>query len=386
MKSDSFKKSSSGKCIKTLEGYWAYIPNPLPPDMQYDKEMISLLSEADHLVGELTGTGNTLPNPYLLITPYTQREAVSSSQIEGTQASMDDLLLFEAGVTGQTNIDDIQEVRNYIQALQHGIKRLKKLPISIRFLNEIHSILMKGARGQHARPGETRTSQNWIGPPGCTLNDAKYVPPPPKEMAQCLTELEKYIHSSPQDPILIQCAYIHYQFEAIHPFLDGNGRLGRLLIIFLMIERGILSQPILYLSSFFFRYRSEYYTRLFEISQKAAWNDWVKFFLRGVCEQAKSAISDAKQLGDLHKKLVTEVQTGKKMPETSLRIIEELFHSPMISITTLSKKWKLPYNSVKNGVERLVDMRILQERTGGMRNRIYVCPKLLLIVERENNA
>jgi Fic family protein len=382
MKPESFKESSSGECTKTLEGYWAYVPNSLPPSLQYDEEVIQLLSDADRLVGELVGTGNSLPNPYLLITPYTQREAVSSSQIEGTQATMNDLFLFEAGMTGQNNLDDIQEIRNYVRALEYGIKRLKKLPISTRFLSEIHAILMKGARGHHATPGQTRTSQNWIGPPGCSLRDAKYVPPPPKEMGRCLSELEKYIHSHPKEPVLIQCAYAHYQFEAIHPFLDGNGRLGRLLIVFLMIERGILSQPILYLSGFFHRYRSEYYTRLFEVSQKSAWNDWLKFFLRGICDQSMSAMSDAKLLKELHESLVTQVRAGKKMPETASRIVEELFHNPMVSVTALSKKWKLPYNSVKNGVERLVRMGILEERTGGMRNRIYVCPKLLSIVER----
>jgi Fic family protein len=383
MKPEFFKNSTSGLCVKTLENYWAYIPNPLPPKLTYDEEMIRLLSEANCLVGELIGTGETLPNPYLLIAPYTQREAISSSQIEGTQASLDDLLLFEAGVTGQTNLSDIQEVRNYIKALEHGIKLLQKLPISTRFLTSVHAILMKGVRGSHARPGEIRTSQNWIGPPGCTLKEATYVPPPPREMNENLSALEKYLHSDPKDPVLIQCAYVHYQFEAIHPFLDGTGRVGRLLIAFLMIEREIISKPILYLSSFFQKHRSEYYARLLEVSQKAAWNDWVKFFLRGVCVQARSAISDAKRLQKLHDRLLGQVHSEKKMPETAAKIVEELFLNPMVSISVLSKKWRLPYNSVKHGIERLIKMRVLEEKTGRLRNRIYVCPQLLHLIERK---
>jgi len=384
MKPEIFKKSSSGKCVKTLQNYWAYIPNPLPPLLTYDDEVIRLLSVANQLVGELTGTGNALPNPYLLITPYIQREAVSSSQIEGTQASLTDLLLFKAGSIGQTNIDDIKEVQNYIKALEHGIKLSKKLPISSRFFCEVHKVLMKGARENHARPGELRSSQNWIGAPGSTLKDAKFIPPPPQEMNHCLSELENYIHSNPKESVLVQCAYVHYQFETIHPFLDGNGRLGRLLILFLMLDRGILTHPILYLSSFFHKYRSEYYNRLFEVSQKSAWSEWLKFFLRGVCDQSRSAINDGKRLKSLHDKLFAQVKAGKKMPETAPRIIEELFHTPMVSISLLSKKWKLPYNSVKNGIDRLVNMGILIEQTGAMRNKIYICPKLLKIIDSEN--
>jgi Fic family protein len=380
MKPELFKEPAPGKCIKTLENYWAYIPNPLPPKLIYDEELLHLLSEGDRLVGELKGMGNMLPNPYLLITPYAQREAVSSSQIEGTRASLSDLMLFEAGAVEQTNIDDIQEVRNYIRALSRGVKLLKKMPLSTRFLRELHAVLMKGVRGGHARPGEIRTSQNWIGAPGCTLKDAKYVPPPPREMSDCLSDLEKYIHSEPQESALIQSAYVHYQFEAIHPFLDGNGRIGRLLITLLLLERGTLSQPILYLSGFFHKYRSEYYNRLFEVSQKGAWNEWVKFFLRGVSFQSQTAIQDAKKLSPLHEELVEQVRSGRKMPETAIRIVEELFQNPMLSIAKLSKDWDLPYNSVKNGVERLVRMGLLEEKTGGMRNRIYVCPKLLRIV------
>jgi len=380
MKPEIFKKSNSGKCIRTLEGYWAFIPNPLPPSVTFDEEMTLLLSKADRLMGELKGTGHTLPNPYLLITPYTQREAVSSSQIEGTQASLNDLLLLEAGGTGQNNLADIQEVQNYARALEVGVKRMGKLPISTRFLKELHSILMRGVRGHHTTPGELRVTQNWIGSPGCLLPDAKHVPPPVKEMAACLSDLEQYIHSDPKEPLLIQCAFIHYQFEAIHPFLDGNGRLGRLLILFLMLERGMLSQPILYLSSFFYRYRTEYYTRLFEVSQKGAWNEWIKFFLRGVCEQSQAAITDAKHLTHLQEEIFEKVRKQKNVPETVTKIIEELFQNPIISVSHLSKKWKLPYNSVNHGVKRLVKMKILTEKTGGLRNKIYVCPQLLELI------
>ncbi|MBF0362136.1 MAG: Fic family protein [Oligoflexia bacterium] len=387
MNPKDFKKSTSGKCIKTSANYWAFVPHPLPPAIEYDKEMRALLSDADRLIGELLGTGKAISNPYLLITPYVQREAVSSSQIEGTQTSMDDLLLFEATneeSDPEVNIADIREVQNYVKALQHGIKLLKKLPISTRFMTEVHEVLMKGVRGGHVTPGELRKSQNWIGTPGCTLNGAKYVPPPPHEMHECLSALEKYIHSEPKEPVLIQCAYIHYQFESIHPFLDGNGRLGRLLIIFLLLEREVLTVPLLYLSAFFNKFRSEYYIRLFEVSRSGDWDAWIKYFLNGIITQAKSAIDDAHRITKLHVTYLALVSESKKVPESALKLVEEIFVNPIVSISVLSKKWNLPYNSVKNGVARLVKLGILKEKKGQnkgrMRNRIYLAHRLLNIL------
>jgi len=214
-----FKDSSAGKCIKTPRGYWAFIPNPLPPPIDYDRNLVRLLSDADRLLGELSGTGRLLPNPYLLIAPYIRREAVSSSRIEGTQASLSDLFFFEATKTDKPRVPDVREVQNYVRAMEYGIKRLKDLPVSIRLIREIHQILMEGVRGKHATPGELRRTQNWIGPPGCSLNEAAFIPPPVEEMNKALSDWERYIHSNPHEPPLVQCALMHYQFEAIIPFL-----------------------------------------------------------------------------------------------------------------------------------------------------------------------
>ena len=377
MNPKDFEFSQTGRYIKTLNGYWAFVPNPLPPVIMYDKNLIRLLSEADRLLGELSGTGRLLPNPYLLIGPYVRREAVSSSRIEGTQASLSDLFFYEAAKLEEPSAPDVVEVHNYVQAMEYGIKRLAKLPISLRLINEIHKILMKGVRGEHATPGEIRRSQNWIGPPGCTLNEATYVPPPIEEMKEILSAWEKYIHSSPDEPPLIQCAMTHYQFEVIHPFLDGNGRIGRLIITFFLYEKGYLTQPLLYLSAFFDKYREEYYNSLLAVSQRGDWRGWIDFFLRGVITQSQDAISDAKKILELHAEYQNILEKTKKIPESAHRLIDELFINPVIAISGLSKKWNISFNSVKTGVKRLVDLGILREVTERKRNKLFVATKLM---------
>lgn len=257
MNPETFKNSTAGKCIRTMghSSYWAYVPHPLPPKIEMDWELANLLSGADTKLGQLSGAGQLLTNPNLLINPFIRREAVMSSRIENTQSGLEDLFLFEADETEPSPMSDVREIHNYVRAMEHGIERLQELPISARLICEIHGILMKGVRGEHATPGLMRTSQNWIGNPGCTLMDATYVPPPVPEMQRCFSGLERYIHSNPQAPALIQCALVHYQFEAIHPFIDGNGRIGRLLITLMLLERELLSQPLLYLSDFFEQHR-----------------------------------------------------------------------------------------------------------------------------------
>ncbi|MEA3223129.1 MAG: Fic family protein [Thermodesulfobacteriota bacterium] len=372
-----FESSLSGKCIKTLKGYWAFMPTPLPPPIDYDKKLIRLLSEADRSLGELSGTGRLLPNPYLLIAPYIRREAVSSSRIEGTQASLNDLFFFEAAESEAPKVPDVREVKNYVRAMEYGIDRLKDLPISIRLIREIHEVLMEGARGAHATPGEIRRSQNWIGSPGCSLNDATYVPPPVEEMKQALSDWEKYLHSNPGEPPLIQCALMHYQFEAIHPFLDGNGRIGRLLIAFFLCERGYLTQPLLYLSAFFDKFRNEYYSRLLAVSQGGDWRGWIGFFLQGVSNQCKNALSDAKKILELHNEYQRILGETKKVPESAYRLIEEIFMNPVVSVSSLSKKWDMPFNSVKTGVLRLVEVGILREVSERKRKKLFIAPKLI---------
>jgi len=380
MNPKEFENSSAGRCINTLGGYWAFVPNPLPPKITYDRELIRLLSDADRLLGELSGTGRLLPNPYLLIAPYIRREAVSSSRIEGTQAALDDLFFFEAIESEEPRVPDVREVHNYVRAMEYGIERLRDLPISTRLSREIHGVLMEGVRGEHLTPGEFRRTQNWIGPPGCLLNDATYVPPPVDEMRQALSELEKYLHSNQEEPALTQCALMHYQFEAIHPFLDGNGRIGRLLITFFLFERAYLTQPLLYLSTFFEKNRAEYYSSLLGVSQKGDWRRLIEFFLRGIISQSKDAISDAKKILELHADYKNKLERTKKIPESAHRLIDGIFLNPVISISGLSKKWKLPFNSVKTGVLRLIEIGILRETEERRRNRVFVASDLMKLL------
>jgi Fic family protein len=369
-----------------LTGYYAFLPNPLPPRINYNRNLSFLLSEAGRLLGELSGTGRLLPNPYLLISPYIRREAVSSSRIEGTQASLSDLFFFEAAEPEMPKVPDVREVQNYVRAMEYGIGRLSELPISIRLIREIHKVLMEGVRGEHMTPGELRGRQNWIGPPGCKLNEAMFIPPPVEEMNDALSDWEKYLHSNPKEPPLIQCALMHYQFEAIHPFLDGNGRIGRLLITFFLCERGFLSQPFLYLSAFFEKYREEYYSRLLAVSQKGDWRGWIEFFLRGVANQAQEAISDAKKILELHAEYQIILKGTKKIPGTAHRLIDEIFLNPFISISRLSKKWNRSFNSVKLGVMRLVRIGILKEVHGRKRKKVFYAPKLLdLLTANDKN-
>ena len=377
MNQEDFRSSTAGKCIRTISRYpyWAYVPNPLPPKIEMDWELVGLLSKADITLGKLSGAGQLLTNPNLLISPFIRREAVMSSRIENTQSGLEDLFLFEADETQLPPVSDVKEVLNYVRAMEYGIKRLPELPISSRLICEIHEILMKGVRGEGATPGLLRTSQNWIGSPGCDLTDATYVPPPEQEMKQCFSDLEKYIHSDPQEPALIQCALVHYQFEAIHPFLDGNGRIGRLLITFMLLEKGLLSQPLLYLSDFFEQHRDEYYRLLLNVSQKGDWKAWFTFFLNGVRQQSEDALSTIQKLLNLQSEY-RALGTGRKVPKSVNRLIDYLFASPIISISALSKAWKMPFPTVQRGVDYLIEKDILREITGGQRNRLFVAHEI----------
>ena len=265
MNPDDFRSSAAGKVIMTRSGYHAFIPALLPPNIQYDQDLVLALSRADTALGELSGLGRQLPNPHLLINPYIRQEAVLSSRIEGTKAGLSDLWLDEVdGGIADRDRTDIHEVMNYIRALEYGIQQLNELPLSKRLTRELHARLMQGVRGEQSTPGEFRRTQNWIGHPGSTLANAQYVPPPPEEMLVILDNWETFLHERESFPDLIQCAIMHEQFEAIHPFLDGNGRVGRLLITLFLIERGRLSQPLLYLSQYFEGRRQEYYSGLIE--------------------------------------------------------------------------------------------------------------------------
>lgn len=384
MNPENFRKSNAGRCVRSIgrHPYWAYVPNPLPPKIDLDWELVNLLSEANIRLGELSGAGRLLPNPHLLIGPFIRREAVMSSRIENTQSGLDQLFLFEADKTEEPRIPDVQELVNYVNAMEYGIKRLENLPVSSRLLSEIHKVLMSGVRGEHATPGLMRTTQNWIGKPGCNLTDATYVPPPVSEMKECLSELEKYIHSNAKEAPLIQSALIHYQFEAIHPYIDGNGRIGRILIILLLIEKGALSQPLLYLSDFFERYRETYYELLLNVSQKGEWNSWLTFFLQGICQQSEDALMTIQKLLAL-KEEYKEIVIGKRVPATVNLLIEHLFGTPIISISELVKIWESTFPNVQRGVDYLVERGKLREMTGQRRNRLFVADEILDLIMTE---
>ena len=384
MNQEDFKNSAAGRCIRTIgkPTYWAYVPYSLPAKIEVDWELANLLSKAAITLGELSGAGQLLPNPHLLIRPFIRREAVMSSRIENTQSGLDDLFLFEADETEPPPVSDVKEVVNYVRAMEHGIKRLQELPISSRLICEIHGILMEGARGEHATPGEMRTSQNWIGSPGCTLMDATYVPPPVPEMKACFSDLEKYVHSDATEPPLIQCALVHYQFEAIHPFVDGNGRIGRLLITFMLLEKRLLSQPLLYLSDFFEQHRNEYYELLLNVSQKGNWKGWLTFFLNGVRQQSEDAVATVQKLIALQNRY-RALATGRKVPKVVNRLIDYLFANPYISVSQLSKAWGMAFPTVQRGVDYLVEKGILGEITGGRRNRLFVAHEIFNTIMTE---
>ena len=377
-----FQKSTAGRCIRTLTDYYAFIPNPLPPEIKFENQLIQLLSEADRKLGELSGVGHLLTNPHLLIAPCIYPEAVLSSRIENTQAGMDDLFLFQADETSLPQVPDVKEVANYIQALKYGLERIKNLPLSGRLVREIHERLMEGVSGKHAAPGGFRTTQNWIGPPGCTLNEATFIPPPVEEMKTALSDWEKYLNYEAKEPPLIQCALMHYQFEAIHPFVDGNGRIGRLLIILMLCERRILTQPLLYLSAFFERNRDEYYHRLLRVSQEGDWRGWIEFFLRGVSIQAEESIHSAKKWTTLHEEFRKRI-AGKRIPGTASLLVDQLFENPIISPSRLARKLNHSYQGLMRGIHFLKKQGILQEMTGKSRNRLFTAPELINLIVTE---
>ncbi len=378
-----FKNSPSGKLIKTKTDYWTFIPNPLPPEGldTFSADFVNILSEADRGIGALKSLSKLIPNPNLLIAPFVRKEAVQSSRIEGTQASLTDVFYYEASKEKPKD-PDVLEVLNYVKAMNYGFSRIGKLPLSLRLVREIHQKLMEGVRGDMLNPGEFRTTQNWIGPPGCTLNDATYVPPPVDEMNKLLNQLEKFLYT--EDPIapLVKCALIHYQFEAIHPFLDGNGRVGRLLITFYLYQRGFLYYPILYLSDFFERHRDEYYDLLLGVSQSGDWEKWLKYFIRGVAEQSKAAEETGHDILNLQKNYRQLLQK-ESVPTPVFKLLDMLFVNPMVSLNGISEFLEVTWPTAKASVEQLIKLGILKEISGRKRNRIYCAKELLNIIAKD---
>jgi Fic family protein len=372
------QQSLSGNVIKSPKGYNAYVPNPLPPAIEWTNQLVSTLSRADYLLGKLAREGSKLPNPHLLMRPFITREAVLSSKIEGTHATIGEILAHNAGVSVNQNPDDLQEVQNYITALDFGLKRLDDLPLSLRLIKEIHAQLMQGVRGSHATPGEFRKNQNWIGSPGCTLNTGKFVPPPVDKLTDCLGEFEKFLHDR-QLPPLIHIALCHYQFEVIHPFLDGNGRIGRLLIGLLLIEQKMLPSPLLYLSAFFEATRDEYYRQLFNVSSKGTWQDWLIYFLNGIAVQSEDALSRAERINDLLNKWKLQVASGSS--SVPVNIVDHFAVNPYLTIKKIAEELEIAYSTAERGVRKLLGENIISQVNDGKRDKVYCATEILSILE-----
>jgi len=382
MKKTNFTDNAPGRLIKTMRGYAAFVPNPLPPEIAWSNKLLSALSRADRSLVRLAEVGNAFPVPHVVVRPFVRKEAVLSSQIEGTRTSFQGLLSFEAGQLSLfADLEDTREVHNYVQAIDYGLERLKTLPLSTRLIREIHGILMKGVRGEMMTPGEVRRSQNWIGRPGATLEAARYVPPPVDEMHQCMSDLECFIHADAELPPLLRVGLIHYQFEAIHPFLDGNGRVGRLLVTFLLVAWGLLSQPLLYLSNFIEANRQEYYDRLLAVSQKGEWEAWLLFFLDGVYSQAEDASKRILRLQELRVQYHVRF-ANERNHEKLERMVDYLISTPITSISQAQEQLDMgSYTTIQRYIEKLESMGILREVTGKERNRIYRAEQILIILE-----
>lgn len=380
MKPADFGNNKAGNLIRGKLGYWAFVPAPLEPDLKFDVPFVGVLSKADRGLSELSGIARTLPNPHLLIRPFMRREAVLSSRIEGTQASLSDLLFFEAATPAEPDVPDVREVANYVRALEYGIARLSDLPLSLRLIRGMHERLMTGVRGETQTPGEFRKTQNWIGPPGCTLMEATFVPPPVEEMLAALDAFEKYLHADSDYPPLVRMALIHYHFEALHPFLDGNGRIGRLLMSLLLCTDGLLPQPMLYLSAFFEKHRSEYYRLLLGVSQNGDWMPWIRFFLTAVEVQAKDAIKRSDTILSLWNSYRNRLQEARASA-LLLSLVDELFSFPAISAKLASDALQVTPRSAQLNINKLIDAGILEEATGQKRNRVYIAREIISAIE-----
>jgi Fic family protein len=377
----SYQSEKSGKAVLTQLGYWVFIPNPLPPDISWSSSLVSILSEAERDLSRLSTLISAFPFPSLLIQPFMRNEAVISSRIEGTHASLIDVYAYEtAQLSFFERTDDVREVHNYVRAMDYGLERLNTLPISLRMIREPHEKLMEGVRGGTLTPGEFRRSQNWIGPMGSTPSTAPYVPPPVEEMHQALDALEKFIHSDTDIPPLIRAAMIHYQFEAIHPFLDGNGRVGRLLMVLLLCEWGLLSQPLLNLSVYIEHYRQAYYDLLLDVSQKGDWEAWLRFFLRGVSEQARESVFRMERLQEIRAKYQPIIEQDRNSSRMAA-VIDFLFSRPVLSVRQIADGLGIPFKTAQAFLLKLVQAGVLREITGYARNRIFQADEILRAIQ-----
>jgi Fic family protein len=371
MKPSDFRSPETGQVILTQQGYYAFIPAPLPPKLNWTLPLVSALSEAERDLSRLATLTGSFPFPRLLLQAFIRREAVLSSRIEGTRATLAELYTYESAQLSFLEAhDDVREVHNYVAALEYGLERLKRFPMSLRFIREIHKKLMQGVRGGNLTPGEFRRTQNWIGAAGSTLTTATYVPSPVGEMSLALADLEKFIHTSIDIPILARAAMVHYQFETIHPFLDGNGRIGRVLMALLLAEWQILPQPLLNLSVYFERYRQEYYDNLLAVSQRGDWEAWLRFFLRGVSAQAQDSATRMERLETIRARYQSIVNSERNS-ERMGAVVDFLFGRPIFNAKQLSESMDMPFKTARQYIEKLVQSGIVREVTGYARNQVY---------------
>ena len=375
----------AGMYVDNLGGeasYQSFRPNPLPPipEIKMDEEIVRLLIEANRQLAKLDMSSQFISNADLFISMYVRKEALISSQIEGTQCTLDDVL--DPEVEMNANLD-VSDVINYVKATQYALKRLDKLPLCCRLIREIHEVLMEGARGQDKCPGDFRHSQNWIGPANCSLKEARYIPPNVEDMQNAMSDLEKYINENVEYDPLIRVALIHYQFETIHPFLDGNGRIGRLLILLYLMEQGLLAKPVIYISYFLKKNQVEYYDRISEVRRSGNYEQWVRFFLEAVSKAAADSLETIQKLSSLHDTNIEKLPKTTRAKDNLRAVFDYIEQYPIIEIKRTAQKLDISYNTVATAVKKLMELGILQETTNVARNRVFAYGEYLEILRKD---
>lgn len=377
--------SRAGIYVDNLTGeatYQSFKPNPLPPipEIELDEEIVKLLVDANKQLVKLDTASQLISNADLFISMYVRKEALISSQIEGIQCTLDDVL--DPEVKANANLD-VSDVINYVKATQYALKRLESLPLCCRLIREIHEVLMENVRGQDKTPGEFRHSQNWIGPANCSLKDARYIPPNVENMQDAMSDLEKYINENTDYDPLIRVALIHYQFETIHPFLDGNGRIGRLLILLYLMEQGLLVKPVIYISYFLKKNQIEYYDRISEVRRSGNFEQWIRFFLEAVSKAASDSLEAIRQLSALHDTNIEKLPKTTRSKDNLRAVFDYIEQYPIIDIKRTAKELDISYNTAATAVKKLVELGILQETTNAARNRVFAYEEYLGILRKD---
>lgn len=375
----------AGIYVDNLNGeamYQSFKPNPLPPipEIEMDEVIVKLLIDANKQLVKLDTASQLISNADLFISMYVRKEALISSQIEGTQCTLDDVL--DPEVEANANLD-VSDVINYVKATQYALKRLERLPLCCRLIREIHEVLMENVRGQDKTPGEFRHSQNWIGPANCSLKDARYIPPNVEDMQTAMSDLEKYINENVDYDPLIRAALIHYQFETIHPFLDGNGRIGRLLILLYLMEQRLIEKPVIYISYFLKKNQIEYYDRISEVRRTGNFEQWIRFFLEAVSKASSDSLEAIRQLSVLHDTNVEKLPKTTRSKDNLRAVFDYIEQYPIIDIKRTAKELEVSYNTVAAAVRKLVELGILQETTNAARNRVFAYEEYLAILRKD---